>query len=97
MSNKNCFAFILIFAGAYFSLAQVPGTLPIDSDKETPTLKSDEGSQVSVITRFVDNPEIGKPCTMEITLKNLGTLPLEELILSQEWKTKPEIFKALSG
>ena len=93
MLNTNCFAILMLLAGAFFSLAQVPGTLPIESDKETPTLKTDEGSQVSVITRFVDNPEIGKPCIMEITLKNLGSLPLEELVLSQEWKTKPEILE----
>ena len=93
MLNTNTFAILMLFAGALFSLAQVPGNLPIETDKETPTLKTDEGSQVSVITRFVDNPEAGKPCTMEITLKNLGALPLEELVLSQEWKTKPEILE----
>ncbi len=93
MLNTNSFAILMLFAGALFSLAQVPGNLPIETDKETPTLKTDEGSQVSVITRFVDNPEAGKPCTMEITLKNLGALPLEELVLSQEWKTKPEILE----
>ena len=93
MLNTNTFAILMLFAGALFALAQVPGNLPIETDKETPTLKTDEGSQVSVITRFVDNPEAGKPCTMEITLKNLGALPLEELVLSQEWKTKPEILE----
>ena len=93
MLNTNTFAILMLFAGALFSLAQVPGNLPIETDKETPTLKTDEGSQVSVITRYVDNPEAGKPCTMEITLKNLGALPLEELVLSQEWKTKPEILE----
>ena len=93
MLNTNTFAILMLFAGALFSLAQVPGNLPIETDKETPTLKTDEGSQVSVITRFVDNPEAGKPCTMEITLKNLGALPIEELVLSQEWKTKPEILE----
>lgn len=74
-------------------MAQVPGNLPIEPDREIPSIKTDEGSQVSVITRFVDNPQIGKPCTMEITLKNLGNLPLEELVLSQEWKSKPEILE----
>lgn len=93
MLNTNTFAILTLFAGALFSLAQVPGNLPIESDKETPTLKTDEGSQVSIITRFVDNPEAGKPCTMEITLKNQGSLPLEDLILSQEWKSKPEILE----
>ncbi len=93
MLNTNTFAILMLFAGALFSLAQVPGNLPIETDKETPPLKTDEGSQVSVITRFVDNPEAGKPCTMEITLKNLGALALEELVLSQEWKTKPEILE----
>lgn len=89
MLNTNTFAILMLFAGALYSLAQVPGNLPIETDKETPALKTDEGSQVSVITRFVDNPEVGKPCTMEITLKNLGALPLEELVLSQEWKPNP--------
>lgn len=93
MLNTNTFAILMLFAGALYSLAQVPGNLPIETDKETPALKTDEGSQVSVITRFVDNPEVGKPCTMEITLKNLGALPLEELVLSQEWKTKPVILE----
>jgi len=93
MLKTNCFAILILFAGSFFALAQVPGTLTIESDKETPTLKTDEGSQVSVITRFVDNPMAGKPCTMEITLKNLGTLPLEELVLSQEWKSKPNILE----
>lgn len=93
MLKINCFAILIVFASSLFTLAQVPGTLPIEPEKETPTLKTDEGGQVSVITRFVDNPMAGKPCTMEITLKNLGNLPLEELVLSQEWKSKPTILE----
>jgi hypothetical protein len=92
VSTKQIAIFsMLIFVS--FALAQVPGTLPIQSEKDTPSLKTDEGSNISIITRFVDPPEIGKPCVMEITLKNSGNNPVEELVLSQEWKTKPVILE----
>lgn len=92
VSTKQIAIFsMLIFVS--FALAQVPGTLPIQSEKDTPSLKTYEGSNISIITRFVDPPEMGKPCVMEITLKNSGNNPVEELVLSQEWKTKPVILE----
>jgi len=84
---------LVFFMMLNYSQGQPPAVLPIETDKETPSIKIEESSQVSIITRYLTTPEVGKPCSMEITLKNPGALPLEELILTQEWNNKLEILE----